>query len=289
MNDPQARGFVYVATGAGYLAEALHSAATLRFHHPSACICLITDSPPAELGPFTEIRRPEGAVERRPIDKLLAYEAPYDKIVFIDTDTHILGDITSLFDLLERFDLALLQDVNRGWDYELDDVPVAFSEFNTGVIAFRKTPAVAAFFGDWHKNYVRIRAELNLVNDQPSFRRTLFNSSLRVAPIPSEFHFLGDFPNSTLWKVRLIHGRGNYARIERHINETLGLRAYVPELGVIPGYLGRVRLLKHLARLICRAGRLLFRGPQSVTADHPSKWWLEERKPAPKPNPPTRA
>ena len=282
MSDLRARvGFVYVATGEAYLAEARHSAATLRRHHADVSICLITDCPPVEPGPFTEIRRPAGPVERKPIDKLLAYEAPYEHVVFLDTDTHVVDDLAPVFRLLERFDLALLQDVNRGWNYELPDVPLAFSEFNTGVIAFRKSDAVAQFFRDWRTNHARLRAELNLISDQPSFRRTLFHSPLRVAPLPSEFHFLGDYPNTTLWKVRLIHGRGNYSRVERQVNETLGLRAYVPELGVFPAYQGRRRLIRHLLQFCGRAIRLLACGAESVTAKHPSNWWLGEGKPVP--------
>lgn len=282
MNNPPTRGFVYVATGAAYLPEAWHSATTLRRYHPDWPICLITDCPPADRGPFTEIRQPAGPVAHKPIDKLLAYEAPYDQVLFLDTDTHVVDDLSPVFGVLDRFDLALAQDVNRGWNYELPDVPLAFTEFNTGVIAFRKGEGVARFFHDWRENYLRLRTELNLVNDQPAFRRTVFHSPLRIAPLPSEFHFLGDFPNSTLWKVRLIHARGDHARIERQANATLGLRAYVPELGAMPAYTGRQQLLRSLLAFVARGLRLLLRGPESVTAQHPSKWWLEEGRPAPK-------
>lgn len=284
MSDLRASGFVYVATGEAYLAEARHSAETLRRQHPDIPICLITDCPPVAPGPFTEIRRPAGPVERKPIDKLLAYEAPYEHVIFLDTDTHIVGDLTPIFQVLECFDFALVQDVNRGWNYELPGLPLAFSEFNTGVVAFRKSVGMAQFFRDWRANCEKLRETLASQHqppaaDQPAFRLTLFHSSLRVAPLPSEFHFLGDYPNSTLWKVRLIHGRGNYERIERQVNESLGLRAYVPEIGVFPAYLGRRRLLAHMMRFLRRSAGLLLRGPQSVTAKHPSKWWLEEGRP----------
>ena len=270
-------GFVYVATGTAYLPEAFKSAESLRRHHPELPICLITDHPPEDRGPFTEIRRPVGRVRHSPIDKVLAYEAPYDQIVFLDTDTFVLDDLNPLFGTLEKFDLALLQDVNRGWNYELPDVPLIFTEFNTGVIAFRKTPRVAEFFETWSSDYDRLRAEMGLVNDQPAFRRTAFHSDLRISPLPSEFHFLGDFPNCTLWNVRLIHARGDYSRIAAQANEFLGLRAYVPELGVMPAFQGKGRLLRFLARFVARGLALAIRGPESVTAKHPSKWWSEER------------
>lgn len=271
-------GFVYVATGARYVVEALHSAGSLRRQHPDIPICLITDAPPGDPGPFSEIRPPIGPVEHRPIDKLLAYEAPFEFSVFLDTDTHVIDNLTPLFRLLEQFDLALVQDVNRGWNYDLPGVPLSFSEFNTGVIAFRKSEAMASFFREWRDCYIKLKSELDLINDQPSFRQALFFSRLRVAPLPSEFHFLGDFPNSLLWKVRLVHARGDYGRIERQVNERLGLRAYLPEIGVFPAYTGRSALLATLARTVWRMVRLLLRGPESVTEKHPSKWWLEEGK-----------
>jgi hypothetical protein len=269
------RGFVYVATGSGYLEEARRSAASLRQHHPDLPICLVTDHPVAAAAPFTDIVI-RTDVEHRPIDKLLALAAPYARCVFLDTDTCVLGDLTPLFGVLDGFELAAHQDVNRGWDYELPGVPLAFSEFNTGVIAFRNEPAVHAFFREWRRHYDELLRDLKLVNDQPSFRRAIFQSRLRLAPLPSEFHFLGNFPNSALWQVRLIHARGDYDRIAREANETLGGRAYIPNVGVVPAYAGRRAWWSATWRLFWRMLRLVIRPPTDAAAIHPRKWWLGE-------------
>jgi len=270
------QGFAYVATGPAYLEEARRSAESLRRHHPDVPICLISDRPPAEKGPFTEIRRPAGVVRHTPMDKVLAYEAPYEQILFLDTDTHVCGGLMPIFQLLERFDVAAVQDVNRGWNYELPGLPMTFSEFNTGVIAFRKSPKMEEFFGEWARAYDELRKSHGLINDQPAFRQTLFRSDLRVSPLPNEFHFLGDFPNSTLWKVRLIHARGNAERIERQVNEALGLRAYVPEMGVWNKFCGKRSLLTNLGRFFWCSLKILFQGAEDVTGKHPSRWWQNE-------------
>jgi len=272
-------GFVYVATGPAYLGEAFRSAASLRVHHPDVPVWLVTDHPPAERGPFTEIRRPEGTVRHTPMDKALACEVPCERLVFLDTDTHITDDLTPLFRMLDRFDLALLQDVNRGWNYELPEVPLCFSEFNTGVMAFRNSVAVRGFFADWSRAYDELRVSAGFTNDQPAFRRTLYWSDLRVAPLPSEFHFLGDMPNCTLWKARLIHGRGETSRVAAQVNEELGLRAYVPGIGVLGNFAGRRKLLRDAWRLLRRIAGLLWRGPDDFLSRHPSPWWLDEGKP----------
>lgn len=285
MSKTDDRCFVYVATGEGYVREAMHSGETLRRHHPDIPIYLFTDVPPEKAGPFTAVLRPQGLIERSPIDKLLAYEAPHERVVFLDSDTHVLGDLTSIFEVLDTFDIAMLQEVSRGWDYELPGVPLAFPEFNTGVVAFRKSDTMRKFFEDWRANFARFHETLvkrgTPFTDQPALRYTLFHSKLRIAALPSEYHFLGDYPNYIMWKALLIHGRGNYERVAKQVNEQLGYRAYVPELGVLTTYNGRNKLVQQWWRLTKRAMRLLVSGPENVIAKHPGKWWLARDKKAP--------
>jgi len=225
------------------------------------------------------VQKPQGRVEHKPVDKLLALEAPYTRCLFLDTDTFALDDLSPIFALLDRFDLAALQDVNRGWNYQLPDVPVTFSEFNTGVLAFRRDAKLRELFQDWRTRYDALRQTYGFVNDQPAFRQALYHSTLRVAPLPNEFHFLGNFPNSTLWKVRLLHARGDYAKIGRDVNEVLGGRAYIPNVGVVPAYAGRRSWVKSTWQTFRRMAWLCLRAPADSAASNPRKWWLEERRP----------
>jgi hypothetical protein len=270
-------GFVYVATGAGYVVEARRSAQSLRQHHPDSPICLITDQPVATDGVFTVVQAPQGRVDHMPIDKIAATGAPFARCVFVDTDTCILGSLTPLFQVLDRFEIAVTQDVNRGWDYPMPDVPMAFSEFNTGVIAFRNEPIVHALFADWRARYDRLRRDLGLTNDQPAFRQALYHSSLRVAPLPSEFHFLCSFPNAALWDVRLLHGRGNHAQISADVNAILGPRAYIPDVGAVPRFAGRRGWIGTTWRVFRRMLRLVFHPPADSAAANPGQWWRETK------------
>lgn len=273
-------GFVYVATGGGYLEEARRSAESLRRFNPDFPICLVTDTPlDVGEGLFDVVIACANA-EHKPIDKLYAFDCPFEFAVFLDTDTRVFGDLSALFDLLDRFDLALHQDVHRGWNYELPDVPVAFTEFNTGVIAFRRSEALLQFVANWRGNYESLNVEQGLVNDQPSFRRTIYHSSLRVAPLPSEFHFLGNFPNYILWKVRLIHARGDLDLIARQVDETLGARVYLPSVGVVHSFRGRGNWLRISLLTAWRMLGLVFNPPQDSSGGNPRKWWLEEARPS---------
>lgn len=271
-------GFVYVATGSGYVEEARLSAVSLKAHHPGHPVCLITDATDITAGREFDIVVACTNAQHAPIDKLFALRCPFERAIFVDTDTLVLGDLSPVFRLLDRFDLALHQDVNRGWDYQLPGVPEAFTEFNTGVIAFRRTAAVEAFFGRWRENHERLHRERGFVNDQPAFRQTLYESDLRVAPLPSEFHFLGNFPNYIAWKVRLIHARGDLPAMARDIDSLLGARAWVPGVGPMPSFHGRRSWLAATVATTLRMLKLLWRPPADSAQANPRKWWEHERR-----------
>ena len=267
------RAFVYVATGDGYVTEARRSAESLRAQHPDATIVLMTDAAQADLAPFSQVIVRNDA-RRNPSDKLWVADAPFDQVVFLDTDTLVCGPIEELFDLLATHDLAALQENHRGWDYDLPGVPACYPEFNTGVIAFRRTPAMQRFFAAWRASYDELRTAQNLKNDQPAFRRALFGSELRVATLPSEFHFLANVPNYTMWQVRLLHGRGDLPAIAREVNAELGARAYVPHVGVLRGYIGRAKWARTLARVAWRMLGGVVRPPADASEASPGRWWL---------------
>lgn len=267
-------GFVYVATGAGYVAEAMGSAASLRAAMPDAKICLVSDESLAQPAPFDEVivRRD---VRRAPIDKLLAIEAPFDRIVFLDTDTLVVGDLSGLFDVLGGFDIAALPETKRGWHYSVPGLPNAFAEFNTGVLAFRRNDAVHALFASWRAAH----DELGHASDQPGFRVALWRSNVRVAPLPSEYHFLGNVPNYVMWDAKLIHARGDVERIARDVNRVVMPRVYLPDVGVLHAFHGRRGWVKQLARVGTAMSRLLVRRPTDAAGANPSKWWLADRRP----------
>ena len=90
-------GFVYVATRAAFIAEAAESARSLRRFHREP-ICLVTNAPVAQ-PPFDQIVvRSE---LRGDVSAKLAMDAcPYDRFVFLDTDTAIVAPLHELFQLL---------------------------------------------------------------------------------------------------------------------------------------------------------------------------------------------
>jgi len=231
-------GFVYIASGDRYLREAAESAAQLRRTNPGARVCLIADRRGEAAFWDDFVPLPDPAFSFR--DKLALRLCPYARFVYLDTDTHPLGDLSEIFALLEHFDFAGHQ-LFEGHDSPIPGVPDAFPEFQGGVLAFRRSAALTAFFARWLELYDAFRAPgrpdrkayANLT-DQKSLRLALYESSLRLAVLGPEYDFTPSHVNFACAGVRLLHSRGDDpARFERRINARLGNRIYHPVLDVV--------------------------------------------------------
>ena len=232
-------GFVYVATGERYVTEARTSAAHLRRIHPTLPICLITDAARGDQfwDDLIVLENPTFGFR----DKMNIGLSPYEKSLFLDTDTLVIGSLDEVFTLLDRFDIAG-QQLFEGHDYRAPGVPDAFPEFNTGVVAFRRSPALTAFFAQWralYDTYLATDATLGYhyenVSDQKSFRVALYESDLRFAVLTPEYNFVPHHVNFACAPVRVLHGRGDaqLVALAARINVFLGCRSYVPVLDTV--------------------------------------------------------
>src|ERR1044072_2312232 len=177
------------------------------------------------------------------VDKIEGMLAcPFDRAIFLDTDTHICGSIKGLFDLLTRFDLAV---AHSSWrfspplvDGSVSDgayigysCPTSFCELNTGVLTFTNSPQVRGFFRYWLATFREQtrQSDAQPWHDQPSFRVALWHSSIRAYILPTEFNYRADFPGAVGTAVRIVHGRHpRLAEIGRRLNEGAGARVFVP-------------------------------------------------------------
>ena len=101
-------GVVFVATGAKYIACAEAAARSVRRHMPEVPIALFTNA--GQLGvTLSEVFDPvielESVHHRSKVDCLM--NSPFEKTLFLDADIRVLEDVSELFDLLERFDMAM--------------------------------------------------------------------------------------------------------------------------------------------------------------------------------------
>ena len=251
------QGFVYVATGEEFVSEAIHSAQSLKRWIPDARICLITGQTFSH-----DVFEQTITTDRWNLHpyqfKLNMGLAPYERVVFLDSDTEILDDVSRLFTLLDEFDLALLPDryAQQVAPYDPDIGHRLIPEWNTGVIAFRRNADVLQFLADCAEDYAILYRDAGFMRGQRSFLRTLYRSRLRIAEIPNRYNFMPYEVSLLLDSVKILHGRVD--KFERRLLEKDVLhggtpRAFIPHLGAVVNRgrydrgIRRQRFLWHIA------------------------------------------
>lgn len=186
------QGILYIAAGARYIRAAIRSAESVRRHSPGLATHLYADWPDhgfdfrSSPAPFTSVETIDHPHRRSKVD--LIARTPFDRTLYLDTDTALNADIRDVFRVLDRFDLALCHAHRRNTPERLApwrlDLPRAFPQYNGGVILFKRTPPVIAFLESWGRAY----HEAGFQQDQRTLRELLWLTDLRLATLPPEFN-----------------------------------------------------------------------------------------------------
>lgn len=179
------RGVLYIATGAAHAEAARLSAASVRASNPGLAIAIRTDQPLA--GPEFDLVEPVPDPHRRSkVDHLGA--SPFARTLYLDSDTRVRGDLTDMFGLVERFDMACaLRELATGRHRRArgrGDVPASLPEYNSGVLLYRRSGPVDAFFTAWQEAY----RSLGKAPDQPAFRDALWASDVRITVLTPHYN-----------------------------------------------------------------------------------------------------
>jgi hypothetical protein len=248
-------GILYVATGAACRAEAVISARSVKTAWPQIPIAIKTDGP-VDQSCFDQIDLiSDGPDNLAKVRHLV--ETPFERTLFLDSDTYCLHPMPELFGILDRFDVAAAHEAGRfatRWEAGTEvfvrnlDIPECFPEYNTGVVAFRRNAEVFRMFVRWEMLCEEARrAQIPDTKDQPSFRHAIYESDLRVAALPPEYNFRLVCSGFARGPVKLIHGRWKYgpigetpeqifATLARTFNENAGPRTFVHAFGMICGH-----------------------------------------------------
>ena len=246
-------GYLYIAIGEMFRYEAERSARSLkRFtKHP---VCLVTDDAEFTSKEFDQVIRVENIGRSFEVKITGMQLSPFDKTVFLDTDTFICNPIDDIFELLDYFDMATTLDVKgysvNFWKQYQPEYKIKLKgvlhEFNTGVVGFNKNTEVMKFFDTW----LLIHRELNMYADMPTFREAFLKHPVRIGILPHEFNLTGLKSMVIVYgKVRIIHDRlgekfddlrSHMAdfdfmdRFSKRVNRMEGKRLIIPYIGVIP-------------------------------------------------------
>jgi hypothetical protein len=159
-------------------------------------------------------------------------QTPYDRTLFLDTDTFVCDDIGPLFPLLERFDFAAAhgwQRIDRRDARQLPDVvaetPLPFAQFNSGVILYKQSAEMVRVLAQC----VQIMDQnLAMGNDQTALRQAVYTSSLRVATLTPEYNCRAGYAGFVSGQVKILHGRRfDPTRVAALLNRELTPRVYL--------------------------------------------------------------
>jgi hypothetical protein len=181
-------GVVYVATGDEYVEAARLSAESVRRSNPALPIALFCDRAPrgADGDPFSAQHSISHPHRRSKVDYLP--HSPFERTLYLDADVRVVSDLTEVFGVLDRFDVALAhaharnhRHTNTAWRVA---IPSGFPQFNGGVIAWRRSERTSAFLRAWRDAY----HESGFRKDQVTLRELLWLSDLRIATLPPEYN-----------------------------------------------------------------------------------------------------
>lgn len=264
-------GIVYIATGSEFVEEAILSVQTLRDFMPDVDVTLMTDKKvrAEQFDNVIEITDPEYGFE----DQILNLErSPYQRTIYLDTDIYVDADFSELFDLVDSFDMGLAYTTTRG-SKNLKDVPQCFPEYNSGVMVYENTDKFNSFISLWESIYFSEKDSEETMRNQPSLRKALYDTDLRLATLPPEYNCRFNFPGEAAGRVKIFHGRlisvdgpgaGNYFDIEKvvkEINKIEKPRVFT-QLGGITVHTNKEDSLLHRARLSYRK-----HGPKHVVVE----------------------
>ena len=184
-NTVRSRGIVYVAWGKAHVEVARRSAESVKRHNPDLPCAIWCAADDDTRGFDRAFVIPDGL--KRPKTAVL-HESPFDETLFLDNDTIVRADLSSLFDLLQNFDLCgahvMLWHRPRHLKVWRKELPETFPEINTGVLLFRKNEKTTAFFKNWGKAFDAAGFRV----DQVTFRELLWDADLRFYVLPPQFN-----------------------------------------------------------------------------------------------------
>lgn len=188
-------GVLYIVTTQEnliYINAAVSSAQSVKQYSPALGVHIFTDAnglkhlQSLSHSPVDSTGLIENPHYRSKVDYMA--ESPFDRTLYLDSDTRVVADITELFELLERFDCAIGHAHNRNFHKTSQiwtvGIPPAFPQYNSGVFLYKNSEKMNDLLKRWSKSF----HESGFKKDQVTLRELLWLSDLRLATLPPEYN-----------------------------------------------------------------------------------------------------
>jgi hypothetical protein len=209
-------GVLFVVTGAHYTAAAGQAARSVAQTNPWLKIGIFSDQEVTD-PVFSFVGKIQGEDSRRKHEYVGL--SPFSKTLYLDSDVRVVDDLSDLFRLLERYEMAGAHVRYRSVPKRLRknklDLPQAFPQINCGVLLYRKCGAVDALFKLWNDIYV----EGGFSRDQIPFREALWQSDVRFYVFGPEYNmrnipvWQGKQPPPVILHIHAYHSHSFFAKL----------------------------------------------------------------------------
>ena len=208
-------GAIYIITqDSRYTGLLLNSAASLKRVMPDLPITVFSQFP-LESPDFDRVIHVDGSQDGFYDKTLFIQQTPYERTLFVDADIHIVEPVPELFTILDQFDFAATHEEYLSTDwwnrYPRPDIPASFPEFNTGILAYKRSSQMDNVLKEWSGLYRSFLEEHpgQKINDQPFFRAAAYSNPVRFATLTREYNCKFRGQGYLNGRVKILHGNVN--------------------------------------------------------------------------------
>jgi len=209
-------GAIYIITqDSRYIGLLLNSVASLKRAMPDLPITVFSQFA-IESPMFERVIRVEGSSDGFYDKTRFMRQTPYDRTLFVDADTYFIDAVPELLAILDQFDCAATHEeyLNTDWgkQYERADIPASLPEFNTGILAFKRSARMDRVLEEWSRLYCWFMESHpgKEINDQPFFRAALYVNDARIATLTREYNCKFRGQGYLNGRVKILHGHVDY-------------------------------------------------------------------------------
>ena len=195
-------GVLYLAIGEEYCGLTIASISSLRRYGYDGPIRVVTDMPgwlPSEFEcEIIVVPDASDGLASRSF-KTRLFEFAYKSTLFLDSDAIPIGNVNDIWGYLDGCSIAMVADARPNVGVQVDQTRhhrsrdeyemmvslglTSRSFYNSGVILFRRSPAIAALFRSWHQEWSRFRKM-----DQMALVRATALTRTSVRTLPSAWN-----------------------------------------------------------------------------------------------------
>ena len=181
-------GVLFIATGERHILGANSAAKSVRDQLTNVQVDLYCDKPEfVENEWFDQVHLVSDPHRRSKVDYIPLTR--FDRTLYLDTDIRVVADISDIFSILDRFDIALAHAHSRNraetqqiWRKVL---PSGFPQLNGGVILYKSSEKnVINLMEAWKKAF----HEQDFKKDQTTLRELIWDSDLKLYVLPPEYN-----------------------------------------------------------------------------------------------------